>query len=254
MAIPAESILVTGGNGLLGSALREILPRAVYPSSSRFDIRDPAQMNHFLSAGDYSVLVHAAAFTSPPRIDRDPIQALETNILGTANIVRLCMQHELRLIYVSTDYVFRGDEGLYREEDSVHPVNKYAWSKLGGECAARLYDKALIVRTSFGPDTFPFPKAFEDQWTSRESVSVFAQKLVGLLGSDITGTLHIGGPRRTVLDYARSLDPNKQIEPLSIHDVPFAVPSDSSLDCRRYESLAGGRSVAPTKRQRQTEE
>jgi dTDP-4-dehydrorhamnose reductase len=247
MSVRAESILVTGGSGLLGTALRKVLPQAAYPSSSQFDIRDFVQMNDFLSTGDYSVLVHAAAFTSPPRIDRDPVQALETNILGTANVVRLCMRHELRLIYVSTDYVFRGDAGLYGEGDAVYPVNKYAWSKLGGECAARLYDKALIIRTSFGPDSFPFPKAFEDQWTSRESVSVFAHKLLGLLESDVTGTLHVGGPRRTVLEYARSLDSSKRIEPLSTRDVPFAVPSDSSLDCRRYESLIGRRRTDPTK-------
>ena len=87
--------------------------------------------------------------------------------------------------------------GGYREEDELHPVNKYAWSKLGGECAVRLYDRSLIVRTSFGPDVFPYERAFVDQWTSRESVSVVARKLVELVDSERTGVVHVGGPRRT---------------------------------------------------------
>ena len=116
------------------------------------------------------MVVHAAAFTSPPKVDKDPARALDVNIIGTANLVRLCMARGLRLIYISTDYVFRGDRGNYREDDSLYPVNKYAWSKLGGECAVRMYDNSLIVRTSFGPNVFPYEKAFADQWTSRESV------------------------------------------------------------------------------------
>ena len=144
------------------------------------------------------------------------------------------MAGHLKLVYISTDYVFRGNRGNYSEDDAVHPVNRYAWSKLGGECAARLYDRALIVRTSFGPNVFPYEKAFADQWTSRESVAQFAQKLVRLLDRDITGVVHVGGPRRTVYEYARSLDPSKEIQELSVHDVNFSVPVDTSLNCQRY--------------------
>src|SRR5690606_22152297 len=96
--------------------------------------------------------------------EKDPLNGIETNIIGTANVVKLCMKHSLRLIYISTDYVFSGDKGDYKENEPVHPVNKYAWSKLGGECAVRMYDKALIVRTSFGANVFPYDKAFVDQW------------------------------------------------------------------------------------------
>jgi dTDP-4-dehydrorhamnose reductase len=147
------------------------------------------------------------------------------------------MAHGLRLIYISTDYVFRGDRGNYREDDPVHPVNQYAWSKLGGECAVRMYDRALIVRTSFGPNVFPYEKAFCDQWTSRESVDQFARKLVNLIDHDVTGVIHVGGPRRTVHEYASSLGGDKEIQKLSIHEVNFSVPVDTSLDCQRYAQL-----------------
>jgi dTDP-4-dehydrorhamnose reductase len=234
------TILVTGGSGLLGGALRKRLPGALFPSSADFDVTDPAGMDAWAKSREIALVIHAAAFTSPPRIDQDPNRALEANVIGTANVVKFCSARGARLIYISTDYVFRGDRGHYTEQDAVHPVNKYAWSKLAGECAVRLYDRGLIVRTSFGPDVFPYPKAFTDQWTSRESVSVVAAKLERLARTDATGVVHVGGPRRTVFEYAKSLDPARPIAELSVHDVNFSVPADTSLDCKRFDELVGG--------------
>jgi dTDP-4-dehydrorhamnose reductase len=232
-----KTVIFTGGSGLLGSEFRKLAPEYLYPGKAEFDIRDYAQMEKYAEPRGCSVLVHAAAFTSPPLIDKDPLKALEVNIVGTANTVRLCAKFGARLVYISTDYVFPGDKGLYRETDPVHPVNKYAWSKLGGECAVRLYDRSLIIRTTFGPNRFPYEKAFSDQWTSREPVSTFAKKLVRLVRSDACGVVHVGGERRTVLDYARSLDPSRNIAGLSIKDVAFKVPVDTSLNCERYNQL-----------------
>jgi dTDP-4-dehydrorhamnose reductase len=232
-----EHILFTGGSGLLGSEIKQLLPAAQYPTSSQFNVTNYQQLQDFIKDKRIALLVHAAAFTSPPQVDKDPAKGVEVNIIGTANIVKLCMTQNIRLIYISTDYVFKGDQGNYKEDDSVHPVNKYAWSKLGGECAVNMYENALIIRTSFGPNVFPYPKAFVDQWTSRECVREIAKKIVTLTNTDLKGTIHIGGPRRTVYDYAKSLDPTKDIAPLSIHDISFAVPKDTSLDCRHYHQI-----------------
>ncbi len=235
--IEAKKILFTGGSGLLGGEMRRRLAEASYPSSAEFDVTNYAQMDAYVRGAGFTMLVHAAAFTSPPKVDKDPARAIEVNIIGTANVAKLCLAHGLKLVYISTDYVFAGDQGNYAEEDPVHPVNKYAWSKLGGECAVRLVDQSLIVRTTFGPNVFPYEKAFVDQWTSRESVSQIAAKLVRLLEHDVTGVIHLGGPRRTVYDYACSLDPSRSIQELSIHDVHFRVPVDTSLNCERYRNL-----------------
>ena len=239
MSAGSSRFLITGGSGLLGRALRRLRANALFPSSVEFDVRDYSQMERWIDGRPIEVLIHGAAFTSPPKVDADPLRAIDVNIVGTANVVRLCMAHAIRLVYISTDYVFRGDRGQYREEDELYPVNKYAWSKLGGECAVRLYDKALIVRTSFGPDEFPYPRAFTDQWTSRRAVSDAAPDVLRAVESGICGVLHVGGPRRTVLEYARSLDPAKEIGALSIKDVPFSVPVDTSLDTSRFSSEVG---------------
>jgi dTDP-4-dehydrorhamnose reductase len=234
------TIIFTGGSGLLGSEFRLLRPDILYPDATEFNVNDFDQMDAFAAKCGLNVMVHAAAFTSPPAIDREPQRALATNIVGTANVVRLCAAHGARLIYISTDYVFDGAKGNYSEDDPVRPVNKYAWSKLGGECAVRLYDNALIVRTSFGPAPFPFAKAFVDQWTTREPVAVIARKIAALLDVDLRGVIHVGGVRRTVIDYARSMDPGQVIGSLSINDVGFHVPADTSLNCERYGRLVQG--------------
>ena len=230
-------VIFTGGGGLLGSEFRKLAPGFLYPPQEEFDVTNYSQLEQYAQAHGCDQVIHAAAFTSPPAVDKDPVKALEVNIIGTANVVKLCIKFGARLMYICTDYVFRGDQGGYSESDPVHPVNKYAWSKLGGECAARLYDQALIVRTTFGPNRFPYDRAFVDQWTSREPVSVIARKLLALAGTSASGIVHVGGERRTVHQYARSLDPDRPIGELSVKDVPFKVPVDTSLNCDRYQTL-----------------
>jgi dTDP-4-dehydrorhamnose reductase len=233
----SSKIIFTGGSGLLGSEFVKIRPDIDYPSSGQFNVTNYDQMKKYVESHDCDLIIHAAAFTSPPLIEKNPLKALEINIVGTSNVVRLCMEFNIRLIYISTDYVFKGDKGNYKEADPVYPVNKYAWSKLGGECAVRMYDKSLIVRTTFGPNVFPYQKAFVDQWTSRESVSVIAKKISMLLDKDITGVVHVGGGRKTVYEYAKSLDVAKEIGKISINDVSFKVPVDTSLNCDKYNEL-----------------
>jgi dTDP-4-dehydrorhamnose reductase len=235
--VDRNTLLFTGGSGLLGSTFRKIEPLIRYPGHREFDICIYEGMERYVQTNPCTTIIHAAAFTSPPLIDKDPVRAINVNIIGTSNIVKLCMQHKIRLIYISMDYVFKGDKGNYKETDPVYPVNKYAWSKLGGECAVRMYDNHLIIRTSFGPDIFPYEKAFIDQWTSREPVGIIAKKISTLIDQSIKGTIHIGSERKTVYEYAQGLGSNKKIGKLSIHDVLFSVPEDTSLDCERFNKL-----------------
>ena len=234
-----STVLVTGGTGLLGRHMKRLIPESLFPLRAEFDITDRPKMAAYLSGKTVSTIFHAAAFTSPPKINENPKRAIDVNIVGTANLVRICLERNIKLLYVSTDYVFKGDRGMYKEDDPVLPVNKYAWSKLAGECAVRMYDNSLIIRTSFGDTVFPYEKAFVDQWTSRLRVDVLAKKLVKLLESDLTGTIHVGGKRQTVIDYAKSINPDKAIGALSLNEVTFVAPKDTSLDTSRYDSEIG---------------
>ncbi len=200
-------------------------------------------MHEYLDGKNVGVVIHAAAFTSPAKVALDPVEALRVNIKGTANIAEVCSRRALKLVFISTDYVFAGTGGNYREGDALLPQNQYAWSKLAGECAAQLYRGSVIVRLSFGPTPFPHAKAFRDQWTSRVSAREAAAQIARLVPhvGSIQGPIHIGGPRRSVAEYARSLDPAREIEEASVADVAgVRLPRDTSLDVSKFGRLMQG--------------
>ena len=235
-------IVVTGGSGKLGQEIRKILPNALYPTSKEMDISNsPSVMEYFDNTGDsVECIIHCAALTSPPVVDKDPKKALDTNIIGTSNLVWYAIREGIRFIYISSDYVFEGTSTSYSEQDPLNPANKYAWSKLGGECAVRMMkDNWAIVRCSFGPNPFPYEKAFLDQFTSRERVDITAAKVVKIAKSDFTGVIHIGSYRRSVYEYAKSVSPEKDTKAASIINLDFTVPKDTSLNTRLYKNRFG---------------
>jgi len=237
MAIDSKNVILTGGSGLLGTEIQKRLPDIMAPSHEEFDVEDFDGMDNWISQNDVSTVIHAAAYTSPPKAEQEPMKAMSANIIGTANVVRVCHKHDLRVVYLSTDYVFKGDTGNYSEGDNLNPQNLYAWSKLGGECAVKMYAKSLIIRTSFCEPVFPYEKAFADQFTSRDSVDVIAPMILDVaLDDSVTGVIHIGTERKTVKDLAIKLG-RTDVEDLMRDEVSFNVPHDTSLNLDRYKSL-----------------
>ena len=101
-----STVLFTGGTGLLGRHMKPLIPQALFPGHAEFDITDPSSMAAYLDGKTVSTIFHAAAFTSPPKINENPKLALDVNIIGTANLVRRLhgtkhqtsvRQHRLRL-------------------------------------------------------------------------------------------------------------------------------------------------------------
>lgn len=232
-----KNILITGAAGKLGKAVLDLLPNAIGATRSTFDLSKANEINVFLDENpNITIILHCAAMISPPKINEDIIQAIGSNIIGTALLSSECYKRNIRLVYISTDYVFAGEKGMYKEADLLFPSNKYAWSKLGGECAVQMLNKWVIIRLSFGPDEFPYKAAFIDQFTSRESASTIAKKIKNIILSDFNGLIHIGGTRKSVYNYALSLGAHN-IDQISIKDMSVKMPTDTSLDCSLYNSL-----------------
>jgi len=223
-------ILISGGGGLLGTVLQAIDPAIIAPLREEMDVCDKASIDAALAKYKPDVFIHAAAFTSPPRCDEHPMLALETNIIGTGNAVLSAEEHGVRLVYISTDYVFKGDSGMYLEDDELLPQNLYAWSKLGGECAVRASANALIIRTSFSPDEFPYDAAFVDQYTSRDSVSVIAGLILQVVSADVKEQIiHVGTDRKSVKELALKLG-KEDVKDLRRDEVSFSAPRDTSFN------------------------
>jgi dTDP-4-dehydrorhamnose reductase len=233
----SNQILITGAAGKLGKAVLAILPGAIGATRQDFDLFKANEIALFLDKHpNVKTILHCAAMISPPKINEDIAQAIGSNIIGTSLLCAECYKRNIRLVYISTDYVFAGEKGKYKEGDELLPPNKYAWSKLGGECAVQMLDKWVIIRLSFGPDEFPYKAAFTDQFTSREPASVIAEKIKNIVLSDYQGIIHIGGKRKSVYEYALSLGA-ENIDQISIKDMSVKMPTDTSLDCTLYDSL-----------------
>lgn len=145
-------ILVTGANGLLGQYLIRDLAMAGYKviaagkGNSRLpdyagitytylplDINDKKVVHEIIEKVQPSVIIHAAAITQPDACELDKETCWNTNVHATAYITEAAEKASGRLIYISTDFVFDGEDGPYKEEDKPHPVNYYGESKLAAE-------------------------------------------------------------------------------------------------------------------------
>lgn len=234
-------ILFTGGSGLLGGEMKKLIPRALFPSSKVFNLTNYRQMEKYLVKKKPEIVIHAAAFTSPALIEEQPEKALWVNLIGTAYLTDLCFRYGMKMVYICTDYVYKGDKGNYTEEDPVLPQNKYGWSKLGGECAVRLLDNSLILRIAMGEKVFPHPRAFIDHITSRETVDVIAKKIIQVVNSGARGVFNLGTKGRSVYAFAKSLKGKRPIGKISIKAVNFTVPHNTSFNTSKFEKLIRGK-------------
>lgn len=229
-------VLVTGGSGVLGTQLKSQRGDYLYPMSSEFNVSDYSQMYQFIQGKNIKTILHCAAFTDTVGCTKEDNynSVIDVNIIGTSLLVKLCNECNIRLIYISTDYVFEGTVGNYKEVSSLNPVAEYGWSKLGGECSMKLCKKGVIIRLSFGGMKFEHPKAFVDQYTSRESVDKISEKIIRIVESIFTGVIHIGSERRSIYQYAKQLS---DVGKISINDVNFDLPKDTSLDVTKFNKL-----------------
>jgi len=225
-----DKIIFTGGSGVLGTEIQKINKNnnIVFPTSKEFDILNIEQCDTFIANNKPNIIIHAAAATDVNEIQTNYIYALDVNVIGTINIIKLCQKYGLKLVYISTDYVFDGERGNYGINDAINPISKYAKSKAAAELAVRIYDKHLIVRTSFFPNEFPYDKAFIDQWSSKDYIDIMAPKILDCCLSNDFGIKHIFSTKETIYEKAKKRKYN--VIPILRNDIKnLQIPKDTSL-------------------------
>ena len=141
-------VLVTGGDGQVGRALRPLLPTARYAPRDELDVTDRARASDAIAGVD--VVVHLAAMTDVDRCEREPRLAEEVNGAGSRNVAAAARAAGARVIGVSTDYVFDGTTpGEYTEADRPRPLSVYGRTKLAGEVALLEAGDNTVIRTSW---------------------------------------------------------------------------------------------------------
>ena len=199
-----KKIVITGGNGRFAQILKKDNNKLdiLYPGKKELNVLDINSINKYLKKNKPKYLIHAAALSRPMSIhDKQISRSIDLNIIGTANIVKVCSDLKIKLIYFSTGYVYEGKIGNYNEKDPVLPVNNYAWSKLGGECAVTMYKNSLILRITMCEKPFLHEYAFHDinaNFMFHEDVVKIIPKILNK-----TGVLNIGGKIQSIYSFAK---------------------------------------------------
>lgn len=232
-------ILLFGGNGTLGKELVKLNNEIICPPRQIVDIADDIVVREYISSLKPEIVINAAALIDNRHVEKFPSDAIRTNIVGSANVATACAELGIRYVYISTDYVYKGDRGNYKETDEVLPFNMYSWTKLGGECSAICVKNHLIIRTSFGKSTFDYPEAFVDKWASKDYVDKLAGKIYEASLSPLTGVLNLGTERKTLYDYAK--ERNSDVKPIKIESSAFFTPADTSLNLQKWIDYKGAK-------------
>lgn len=143
-------IFVTGGNGQLGTALRDILPGAHFTDSQEFDMTDLASYER-TDWSQYDCLINAAGMTNVDGAETPEGNELaqKINAHGVKLLADTATTHDLTLVHVSSDYVFDGTITPHTEDEKFAPLSKYGQSKADGDIAAASTPKHYIVRTTW---------------------------------------------------------------------------------------------------------
>jgi len=263
-------LLITGASGLFGSKLAEIATAndyTVYSGYSRdpvaagvsvqFDISDRNRVEEIFKKVAPDVVVHAAALTDVDKCELNRDLAWKINVEGTRNISEAVKSSGAFIVYVSTDYVFNGETGLYEETDKTDPVNYYGFTKMKAEeLVEDLVDEYCIARGSVIYGSTPAAgkinfalwlhnklkrneqvKIVTDQWNSPTLNTNLADMTLEIIERKLKGVFHLSGATRiSRYDFAKviaqtfNLDANL-IEACSTADFSWTAkrPRDSSL-------------------------
>ncbi|WP_415320359.1 sugar nucleotide-binding protein [Candidatus Pelagibacter sp. Uisw_092] len=225
--------VITGGDGRFAQVLKNINKKKLnifYPNKKELNILDTTSITKYLKKNKPTHVIHAAALSRPMNIhDQHISKSIDMNIIGTCNIVKVCSKLKIKLIYFSTGYVYEGKKGNYKEDDPIKPINNYAWSKLGGECAVAMYKNSLILRITMCEKPFIHKHAFHDVITNfifHEEVAKIIPKIL-----DKKGILNVGGKTQSIYSFAKKF--NKDVKKKSAKGIFPKNPSMNTVKLKK---------------------
>jgi dTDP-4-dehydrorhamnose reductase len=232
-----KKIVITGGSGRFGKILKtkKTQYKIFFPTKYELNIKSFKNIRTYLKKKKPDYLIHMAGLSRPMEIhEKDIKKSIDLNIIGTANITKACEINNVKLIYFSTNYVYPGKKGNYKEIDPLLPVNNYAWSKLGGEASVQLYKNSLILRICMTEKPFVHSKAFANVITSFYFHDEVAKILFKLI--DNFGVINIGGKKQSIYNFAKKNN-KKIIKVFLKKHLEFGMPIDSSMNVNKLKKI-----------------
>ena len=204
-----SKILVTGSDGRFGKILQKIDKKLIFKNKKQLNILSVKSISKNLNKYKPSHILHLAGLSRPMKIhDQNINRSIDLNIVGTCNLVKEASKRGIKIIYLSTSYVYPGTKGNYSEEDAVKPWNNYSWSKLGGECAVHMYKNSLIIRLCMTEKPFVHNKAYANVKSNFIYQEDAAKIILRIFNKK--GIINVGGPSQTIYKFAKKN--NKKIK------------------------------------------
>ena len=218
------------GDGLLGSELRN---QTGWDHMSRkkdgFDITNPNTWS-MTTISDYDQIVNCIANTDTYNRNRKPLWI--TNYMAVKNLIRMCNMLSMKLVHISTDYVYAGSVPNASEEDIPIPCrNWYTYSKLLADQHTIEYSQdCLILRASFKPRPFPHPRAY-NLVGNFDYVDIIAELMINAILWNMDGIVNIGTETKTILELAKRTNPEVTL----LNAQPDDAPTNITMDISKYE-------------------
>tara|TARA_A100001011_G_scaffold365933_1_gene418047 strand:+ start:144 stop:839 length:696 start_codon:yes stop_codon:yes gene_type:complete len=202
-------ILVTGSDSRFGKILKNIKTnkKFIFRNKKSLDILSSRSIKKNLKKFKPNSVLHLAGLSRPMSIHKKNInKSIDLNIIGTCNLVKEVSKLNIKLIYLSTSYIYPGNSGNYTEQDPIKPWNNYGWSKLGGESAVQMYKNSLILRLCMTEKPFVHNQAYvnvKSNFIYQENAAKIILKILNK-----KGIINVGGPSQSIFNFAKK-DNNK---------------------------------------------
>lgn len=261
-----KKVLVVGHRGMLGKALvKELDESFQILVCEEVDITKPESVRSCIKKNLPQIVINSAAYTDVDGAETHQSKALAVNAYGAGNVAQTAKEFAVEsLVHLSTDYVFDGEKGTpYTEEDTPNPKNVYGKSKLEGEkMVLSKYPNALIVRTAwlYGAGGKNFVDIILKLAAEKDKLTVvndqrgsptwtvhLARGIIKLLEKSARGIVHLTNSGEvTWFGFAKKIIETAQIKNVEVTPItteqlgrPARRPSNSVLDCSRYEAITG---------------
>lgn len=218
------------GDGLLGS---EIIKQTKWGFLSRkttgfniFDLEKSIPNNI-----KFDVIVNCIANTDTYSTEKKG--HWDTNFAFVSDLIKYCNSNLIKLVHISTDYVYTNSiENASENDVPVHCNNWYGYTKLLGDGLVQLEaNNYLLIRCTHKPKPFPYDKAWVDQLGNFDYVDVIASKIIKLIRKNATGLYNVGTPKKSMFELASK---TKKVEEIL---APEHVPHNTSMEISKMEEI-----------------
>lgn len=255
-------ILIPGGRGMLGNAIKENFEKKGIKFKvvdlPEFDVTIKEKIEKEILDFKPTHILNLSAYTNVDQAEIEKEKAFLVNEKGVENLVFFSEKYKIKLIHISTDYVFDGEKaGKWSEEDKPNPLNVYGLSKLKGEEKVKKLKDFLIIRTSwlFGKGGKNFVKTIYEKLKKGENLrvvndqkgcptytKVLAEAIFLILKKNLKGIYHFCQPPETTwFEFALKIKDisgmkDKKIEPISSEEYKALArrPKNSVLSIEKF--------------------